>query len=389
MRVIKALARWAIVGCWMWTLDGALACSVPVFRYALERWQPSPYRVVVFHRGPLSATGQRLAASLATNMPPANVTVEFVDVSSPVPPELETCWKQHERSALPLITVHYPIGSAARGETFAGPLDEATVRRVRESPARREIARRILRGDCAVWVLLESGVRSVDDATARRIEARLRHLENVLTLPKVAAEDLAQGLLSVPESQLKVAFSLVRVSRQDPAEQVLVRMLRGSEDDLHEERQPMAFPVFGRGRALFALVGEGIGEEMIDEACSFVIGPCSCVVKEENPGLDLLFAEDWDGGIGSPQVQPHATPELTGLTAAPVLTNSPAGATLGIGTNRAEAWGASPRDGATTNRSAGAAVRPAPALVRGLLLWTLVVLAGVGLASLFLARQRH
>ena len=29
------------------------ACSIPVFRYALERWQPSPYDVLIFHRGPL------------------------------------------------------------------------------------------------------------------------------------------------------------------------------------------------------------------------------------------------------------------------------------------------------------------------------------------------
>ena len=32
----------------------AEACSVPVFRYALERWQADPYEVFVFHRGPLT-----------------------------------------------------------------------------------------------------------------------------------------------------------------------------------------------------------------------------------------------------------------------------------------------------------------------------------------------
>jgi len=31
-----------------------LACSVPVFRYALERWEPSPYVLMVFHRGPMA-----------------------------------------------------------------------------------------------------------------------------------------------------------------------------------------------------------------------------------------------------------------------------------------------------------------------------------------------
>ena len=32
----------------------ARACSVPVFRYALERWENAPYQAIVFHRGPLS-----------------------------------------------------------------------------------------------------------------------------------------------------------------------------------------------------------------------------------------------------------------------------------------------------------------------------------------------
>ena len=32
----------------------AHACQIPVFRYALERWQATPYEVVIFHRGPLS-----------------------------------------------------------------------------------------------------------------------------------------------------------------------------------------------------------------------------------------------------------------------------------------------------------------------------------------------
>ncbi|HMJ91098.1 MAG TPA: hypothetical protein VK530_14845, partial [Candidatus Acidoferrum sp.] len=64
-------------------------------------------------------------------------------------------------------------------------------------------------------------------------------------------------------------------------------------DDLESEQEPMAYPIFGRGRALFALVGKGINRETIDEACSFVVGPCSCVVKELNPGQDILISAAW------------------------------------------------------------------------------------------------
>ena len=42
----------------------AAACSVPVFRYALERWPADMYRLVVFHRGALSEGQQAEIAKL-------------------------------------------------------------------------------------------------------------------------------------------------------------------------------------------------------------------------------------------------------------------------------------------------------------------------------------
>ena len=46
--LVVALGIVALVGA------GAQACSVPVFRYALERFEVDPYEFVVFHRGPLA-----------------------------------------------------------------------------------------------------------------------------------------------------------------------------------------------------------------------------------------------------------------------------------------------------------------------------------------------
>jgi hypothetical protein len=367
----------------------ASACSVPVFRYALERWDPAPYRLVVFHRGPLSGAQQTLATSLASNSPLANVTVEMVDVAASIPDELEEIWKRHEKDLLPYLAVLYPPGSAARGETWGSPLTVGAVKVALQSPVRRQIARRLLGGDCGVWVLLESGVAAVDDAAAKTMEARLRHLEKTLALPKVDQEDLAKGLMSVPEARLKVAFSMVRLSRKDPAEEVLVHMLSGSEDDLREEKEPMAFPVFGRGRALFALVGKGIGEEMIDEACSFLIGPCSCVVKEENPGLDLLIAEDWDGQIEVRAVESPQPPELTGLTATAPATNATA-ASLPSNTPAIPATPlSSPVSPMVSNPPPPLAPTSAPLLTKRLLLLAVLAVGIVGAATLMLRRQSH
>ena len=80
----------------------------------------------------------------------------------------------------------------------------------------------------------------------------------------------------------------------------------------------MAFPVIGRGRVLYALVGKGIFRDTIAMASRFVVGPCSCQVKDQNPGFDLLLAVDWDeklGGsvISKPPIEKSGKPTLINI----------------------------------------------------------------------------
>lgn len=322
VRTVSATSalRLALV-CLIFSALSALSCSVPVFRYALERWPASPYEVLVFHRGPLLEPQRGLISRLGmTNIPPANIAVQTVDLSANVPEPLREVWIRHQAEGLPLLVLRYPAGSTAQGEVWAGPL--ANVASLLDSPARRRLAQRLIKGDSAVWILLESGDRTQDEAAARLLQARLDHLQKTLQLPKLEAVDIADQVISVPESELRLAFSLQRLSRVDPAEQILVRMLLGSEEDLGDQKEPMAFPIFGRGRALFALVGKGLNDETIDEACLFLTGACSCVVKEENPGVDLLLSVDWDNQV---RIQSTAAPEppaLTGLTAIAAKSNT-------------------------------------------------------------------
>ena len=42
-----------------------------------------------------------------------------------------------------------------------------------------------------------------------------------------------------------------------------------------------------------ALVGAGITAENIKDAAAFLAGPCSCEVKRDNPGVDLLLTAEW------------------------------------------------------------------------------------------------
>lgn len=320
------------------SLAAAHACSVPVFRYALEKWPADAYQAAVFHRGPLTAAQHALVQELSleglAGKLHVNVAVESVDLGQNPPPASLERWQSLGQTTLPWLVINFPKAAKLPDAIVSAPLSETAIRQALDSPARQELVRRLGRGDTAVWVLLEIGDPARDDATAKLVESRLNYLAGVLKLPALDPADIANGLVNVPPGGLKLAFSILRIPRMDPAEAVFVRMLLGSESDLTSLAEPIVFPVFGRGRALYALAGKGINHETLDEAASFLIGRCSCQVKEQNPGVDLLLAADWESllqaqrgpGLVPPVIDPApetvtvsgGAPPVSAATSAPM-----------------------------------------------------------------------
>lgn len=257
------------------TASSAIACSVPVFRYALEHWAADPYRVTVPHGAKLEG----------------NFKITTADTQT--------------------IELRHPLSMRHDDVIWSAAYSEANVKRLVNSPARKEIAERLGNGESAVWVLLESGDAAKDAAAAKFLDERLNYLAGVMELPKLDAQDIKNGLVSVPGDGLRLGFSTLHVKRDDPAENAFVAMLLASEDGLREFNEPMVFPIFGQGRVLYALVGKGIAVETVDRAAEFLIGSCSCQVKEQNPGVDLVMAVDWKQMVKEQAMPGQKLPELS------------------------------------------------------------------------------
>ena len=297
----------------------AYACSVPVYRYALERWAADPYGVLIYHKGDLTDEQQKLIDRLSSvtrsESEVVNLESHVANLETDLDPQLVELWKKQAKTSLPWMMLYYPNQSGIRDVVWSGPMNGANVERLIDSPARREIARRLLSEDSAVWILVETGDPERDESAAKMLNQRIEALEKELKLPKIQAQDVAEGLLNIPESDLKIAFSSVRVSRDDPEEAIFLEQLLGMESDLRELREPIVFPVFGRGRALYALAGDGINAENIREAGSFLIGPCSCQVKDQNPGVDILMAVNWNKLVRFETDLEKELPPLSGFLA--------------------------------------------------------------------------
>ena len=301
-------------------------CNIPVFRYALERWPASPYEVVAYHRGPLGDEGK--AALNALRQGGANIAVDRIDLAEPVPEKWKSVFDRVKLEAPCMVAVFPGTDIVA----WSGPLTVEAVRKLSDSPVRREVAKRLLSGESAVWLMLDSGDAAKDDAAVAALGTELKKLTETLKLPTPAPDDPAL-LSDVP---VRIAFSVLRIAKNDPAETALLTMLQNSETGLEP---PVVYPIFGRGRALWAMAGKGLTSDNIAEAAMFLIGACSCEAKDLNPGLDLLFAADWESGLReAPPPVAMPTPMLKPRLPEPE-TAAPEGRTAPSGSS-ALLWGA-------------------------------------------------
>jgi len=304
------IRRWFLLALGAWLVTAGVwsqACSVPVFRYALERWPADPYEVVVFHRGDLKDTDRALVQKLEKTAfkqgGRANLEVAVVDLGKDdIDRELKGVWDGQVNPRLPWVAVRYPRVLKRDETVWAGRLSDAAVDGLVQSPLRQKIARELCKGETAVWLLVESGDKKKDDAAAEVLRAQLKKQQETLKLPKLNPNDPEDRIADGPDApELKISFTLHRLARTDAVEQPLLQMLLKSEEDLLTSDKPLAFPVFGRGRALYVLEGDGINPEVIEKACAALIGPCTCTIKAGAPGTDLLISADWPERMARPK----------------------------------------------------------------------------------------
>jgi hypothetical protein len=293
------------------------ACNVPVFRYALERWKSEPYELFLFHRGSLTPENQAIADALRQYLEGAasttNATLAFVDLTKEANEALVREFESQFRPELPWLMVRYPARAKIKQPAWTGRLRDAALATLLDSPVRCELTKRLSSGESAVWLFVESGDKDQDDAAHALLERELARLEKSLKLREQAGD--AGDELGKSGPPLRVAFSTLRVSRSNLEERVLLALLLHCEADLAGTREPMVFPVFGRGLTLLPLIGKGIHPDVIERTAGALVSYCEDTFRQQQPFVDLLVTADWDAIIQGRQVRDPALPSLTGLVA--------------------------------------------------------------------------
>lgn len=270
----------------------ACACTIPVFRYALDRWEADKFHLVLAPSTTEDATISDLLRPLRAN---GKANLDITTAATATTAEL----KYSRESDRPV---------------WSGKLDSASLATLLDSPARQQLLKQILAGDSVVWVITHGGSEA-DKSEADRIEKRLRFLEQVAALPVQNPNDPDSQLGPGPPLLLK--FTSLRLNRDDPAEQPLIQMLAGPQGKVDPSTTSFAAAVFGRGRVLGAWPLADLDDASLEDACMFLVGRCSCRMKNENPGWDILMNVDWEkaltaakenGASPSLQVEPKVSP---------------------------------------------------------------------------------
>ena len=286
--IASIVVAWALVGG-----SVVLACTVPVFRFALERWAADQFLVVVYYSGQLSAEQDSALTELAERSSgvggPLNIEVIRYDVASPPARKLFDLGPPPADQPLPCVEVRRRLDWAHTALRWRGSFSEAIEQKgLFESPARSEIVRRILEGHSAVWLLIAPEGQTQE--LSEQLQAKLDGVTKNIALPKGIGLPGSELYTSIP---LEIRCSVLAISHTDPQEQQFLKLLAASAPQWKADAAYVV-PIFGRCRALEVIPHWEIDQLAIEDLANFLCNACSCQVKQANPGFDLLVSVNWE-----------------------------------------------------------------------------------------------
>lgn len=275
------------------------ACEVPVFRFALERWTSDPLTVEIAADGPGGPEGEaalRCLRNQVPDQPKANITLKFTEPENPGDGRI-------------LMRLRTPSAREPGAKPWwEGMMTESNARDLTSSPLRETIATEILDGTSAVWLVVSQGDPDADARAMATVQKGIDRAMQTLSLPKgvIEPQDAARKMAMFPSATmddvlrttlpLRIRFKALLLKHDDPRE-VILRDLLGNIASARPPGEPLVAPVFGRGRVLAPAPAATVGEEGVFQGCAYLCGACACMVKQQNPGLDLPFRIDWDAHL--------------------------------------------------------------------------------------------
>ena len=264
------------------------ACDVPVFRFALERWVNDPYILLIKHPAELNDNQLEKLTTLRNkyelNKAKCNLVLKIEEST--------------ENDFV--MELRYPEVTGIIRPAWVGDFNLENFDRIIDSPTRKDIHKKIINGTAIVWIVLKSGNNEQDKSFVKKLQEMLPQIQSQFSISKNVkqAKELDQIDGSLPQKELDnilystipldISFEIIELDKDNMNEQVFVQTLINQSISMIDINEPVAIPIFGRARCLDGIKSSELDLNKLHSTCSYLCSACSCTVKAENPGVDLL-----------------------------------------------------------------------------------------------------
>ncbi len=279
-------------------LSASSAEKLPLYKLALEKWEPDPYRAVVIYNKDNPAEGNEgvsfIRNKIEDKLCSLNLVIGMADVTDRkiIDARTSEILKNFKPEKYPFTIIYFPQISDVDLPLWAGYMTPQTGEALCDSPARREIARRMLKGEAAVWLIIKSGIEEKDAHAFHVLTEELKKdpaAADPATLDNEAKDDVIIPGLNPAK------MSIIMISRDDRSEMLLLEMLNCMEPEIMStSNEPAIVPVYGRGRVFDIFSGYEISSENIRRTVRELMTCPPDNVKRPETGTDLLMAVSWD-----------------------------------------------------------------------------------------------
>lgn len=227
----------------------SLSCTTKVSEWFLLNSVPDNYLLVYFHNSTIPEPVASQNKELENRYEMANVLFKSI-----LKEEIEK----------PYYALYY------KNRLFSEYSDYDSLNEIEISQVRMEIASELTAGKLCVMFYLKSGNPGKDEKGMQELKK------------------------TVAASPFKSAISIMELDRNNSEEKHFISMLLNVESDLKDIQEPMLFGIFGRFRVLEPLLAKGISEQNINLLIDFLTADCSCLIKDNLPGLSILCNASWE-----------------------------------------------------------------------------------------------
>ncbi|HCE42486.1 MAG TPA: hypothetical protein DET40_02940 [Lentisphaeria bacterium] len=284
-------------------ISAAVDDSTPLFQLGQQKWEPDSYRGIVVFSGEHPADKEKglnfIEGRIQDKARALNLVVGRADINdkSIIDEKTNGILKTFKPDRLPFTVIYFPAISDVEIPLWAGYLTATVAESICDSPARREIARRLIKGDNAVWLLVVSGNDEADANAYQMLSGELRQASGVIPEPMPVNADPEM----VPDEKIIVPavnpmkMSIIRISKDDKSEIILLEMLNCMEPEImNAKNDPVIVPIYGKGRILDIFSSDEVNKENVRTALRKLSSPCTEGIKEPASGSDMLMSVNWN-----------------------------------------------------------------------------------------------